>query len=82
MDFDVGTNARGGGTSPVHDGQNDPLAGPQQVTQGGAQMLRHPILNGKWLITRFLVFSFLMESFLGMPLMAVCGPQEREQPQT
>ena len=56
MDFDVGTNACGGGMSPVHDGRNNPMAGPQQVTQGGAQTLHHPILNGKWFITHFLVF--------------------------
>lgn len=58
VDFDVGTNAngwRGGGTN---DGRNNPLAGPQQVTQGGAQTLHHPILNGKWFITRFLVLFF------------------------
>ena len=53
-----------GGTLPVDDGQSSP--GPPQAIQDGAQILRHPILDGKSLIARYFILS-LTESYLGTP---------------
>ena len=52
------------GMSPTHNGQNN--LGPHEATQGDAQTLRHPILNGKLFLHAFL-FYFLTESSVGMP---------------
>jgi len=45
--------------SPVHNGQNN--LGPHETTQGDAQTLHHPILNGKSFIHAFW-FYFSTES--------------------
>jgi hypothetical protein len=56
-------NGRRGGAGLAHNGQNNPR--PCEATQGDAQTLCHPILNGKACIHTFLYY--FQQSSLGMP---------------